>query len=343
MTLRSDQLDYDLPPELIAKEPVTPRDQCRLLVVHTDTGQIEHRHFFEVPEYLQRGDCLVVNTTKVRKARLLGQRRTGGRVEALLLRPSSANTWEALCRPAAKLKPGEVIKFDGKATGEIVDTGDEGRRTIRFDTPLPFDEYLECYGHVPLPPYINRPDRPDDAETYQTVYANTPGAVAAPTAGLHFTEALLEKLKSNGVNRAELILHVGPGTFRPLLTETVQEHKLDPEWFQVSAETRQQIEGTRSGNGRVIAVGTTSVRVLETIAAQEASEGGLEGWADLLIAPPHEFRLVDAIITNFHLPRTSLLALVAARAGLELTLEAYRQAIEKRYRFYSYGDAMLIL
>jgi S-adenosylmethionine:tRNA ribosyltransferase-isomerase len=238
---------------------------------------------------------------------------------------------------------GELIKFDGKATGEVVGVGEAGRREIRFDTPLPFDEYLERYGHTPLPPYINRPDRPDDAEAYQTVYARALGAVAAPTAGLHFTVALLQKLAAAGVTRAELILHVGPGTFRPLLTETVQEHTLDPEWFRVPPGTLSQIEETRSAGGRVIAVGTTTVRVLETIATQGSPDDGIEGWADLLIAPPHRFRMVDAMITNFHLPRTSLLALVAARAGLELTLEAYRQAIEKRYRFYSYGDAMLIV
>lgn len=343
MTLRSEELDYELPPELIAKEPVMPRDQCRMLVVHRESGQIEHRRFFEIAGYLHSGDCLVVNTTRVRRARLFGQRHTGGRVEALLLRPLTDDTWEAMCRPAARLRLGEKIRFDGKASGEIVGLGEEGRRTIRLETPLPVDEYLESYGHIPLPPYINRPDRPDDATAYQTVYADAPGAVAAPTAGLHFTEPLLAKLASDGIERANLVLHVGPGTFRPLLTETVEEHRLDPEWFHVSSETRERIASVRQNGGRIVAVGTTSVRVLETIATQEHGNGAIEGWADLLIAPSHKFRLVDAIVTNFHLPRTSLLALVAAHAGLELTHTAYREAIEKRYRFYSYGDAMLIL
>lgn len=343
MTLRSDQLDYELPPERIAKEPVHPRDQSRLLVLDRARGEITHRRFADLCDFLNPGDCLVLNTTRVRKARLLGKRRTGGSVEALLLRPNPEGTWEALCRPAARLRVGDILKFDGKATAEVIALGEEGRRTIRVDSPVPFEEYLERYGHVPLPPYINRPDTPRDAETYQTVYAEQPGAVAAPTAGLHFTETLLASLAAKGIERADIVLHVGPGTFRPLTTETVEAHRLDPEWYTVPPETRTGIEATRARGGRIVAVGTTSVRVLETIAGAAHNGRSIEGWAELLISPPYEFRLVDAMITNFHLPRTSLLALVVAFAGLEQTLNAYQVAIAERYRFYSYGDAMMIL
>jgi S-adenosylmethionine:tRNA ribosyltransferase-isomerase len=341
--LRTEQLDYELPPELIAKEPVELRDHCRLLVLHRDTGQIEHRTFYEIGEYLTAGDCLVLNTTKVRKARLFGQRQSGGRVEALLLRPQDETTWVALCRPAARLKPGERIKFDGKVWGEVVAAGEDGERTIRFESTMPFDDYLEAHGHVPLPPYINRPDTPRDAVTYQTVYAREPGAVAAPTAGLHFTPQLLDALKAKGVAVAELLLHVGPGTFRPVLADTVQEHRLDPEWYRITPSAIGELRRCRAHGGRTIAVGTTSVRVLETVGLDQSRSDGVEGWSNLLIAAPYDFRAVDAMITNFHLPRTSLLALVAAFAGLDNVLHAYASAIAERYRFYSYGDAMLIV
>jgi S-adenosylmethionine:tRNA ribosyltransferase-isomerase len=341
--LRTEQLDYELPPELIAKEPVEPRDHCRLLVLHRATGQIEHRTFHNIGEYLNAGDCLVLNTTKVRKARLLGQRRTGGRVEALLLRPQDDTTWFALCKPAVRMKRGERIKFDGKVWGEVIAAGEDGERTIRFESPMPFDEFLEAYGHVPLPPYINRLDNPRDAESYQTVYAREPGAVAAPTAGLHFTARLLDSIRANGTDVAEVLLHVGPGTFRPILTETIHGHRLDPEWYSITSGAIAKLRQCRERGRRIIAVGTTSVRVLETVGLDASHRERIEGWADLLIAPPYDFRAVDAMITNFHLPRTSLLALVAAFAGLDNVMRAYESAISERYRFYSYGDAMLIV
>ena len=343
MTLRTDELDYDLPDALIAQEPATPRDSSRLLVLHRTSGKVEHRRFADLPDYLAAGDCLVLNNTQVIKARLFGRRETGGKVELLLVRPAGPDLWEALCRPAARLTPGTRVHLEGEAVAAIVAAGAEGRRTIKIEGVDPVEVYLSKHGHVPLPPYIARTDRQDDVARYQTVYARTPGAVAAPTAGLHFTEGLLDQLAGRGVERAEITLHVGPGTFRPISTPEVGEHKLDPEWFSVASESAQRIRETRAAGGRVVAVGTTSVRVLETLARAPSGMTDCEGWADLYIAPPFQFRTVDAMITNFHLPRSSLLALVAAFAGLSAVRAAYRTAVSERYRFYSYGDAMLIL
>ena len=343
MILRTDELDYDLPEVLIAQEPVTPRDSSRLLVLHRQRNQIEHRRFHDLGEYLAAGDCLVLNNTRVIKARLFGRRETGGLVELLLVRAVGPLIWETLCRPAARLSVGTRILLAGGALAVVTETGDEGRRTVRFDGVDSLAAHLAKHGHVPLPPYITRRDRPQDGTQYQTVYARTPGAVAAPTAGLHFTHELLEQLSSMGVRCAEVTLHVGPGTFRPISAATVREHRLDPEWVSVSSTNAEQIQRARECGARVMAVGTTSVRVLETLARRSAPASDYEGWADLFIAPPFDFRAVDAMITNFHLPRSSLLALVGAFAGLPEILAAYREAVKERYRFYSYGDAMLIL
>lgn len=343
MTLRTEELDYHLPEALIAQEPASPRDSSRLLVLDRATGEIAHRRFADLPSFLTARDCLVVNDTQVIRARLFGRRETGGRVELLLLRPVGPELWEALCRPAAKLSVGMRIHLEGDAAAVVTHTGGEGERTVKIEGVASVSAYLSKHGHVPLPPYITRADRPDDVDRYQTVYARTPGAVAAPTAGLHFTEPLLGRLAANGVERAEITLHVGPGTFRPISTPQVDEHRLDPEWFSVAPESAARMRATRVAGGRIVAVGTTSVRVLETLARAPAGVADCEGWADLFITPPFEFRFVDAMITNFHLPRSSLLALVAAFAGLAEVMGAYRVAVEERYRFYSYGDAMLIL
>jgi S-adenosylmethionine:tRNA ribosyltransferase-isomerase len=341
--LRTAQLDYTLPQELIAQEPVQIRDQSRLLVLDRRTGRTTHRRFFELAEYLHAGDTLVLNTTRVRRARWFGRRPSGGRVEVLLLGALDGDRWAVLCRPAARLKPGEQIRLDGSWLAEVDQVDAGGHGVLRFAGKVDVEAVLEEVGHVPLPPYIKRPDGALDSERYQTVYARTRGAVAAPTAGLHFTADLLARLKRAGVRCAELVLHVGPGTFRPMTTEHVGEHRIEPEWFSISGASRAVLEQTRAEGRRIVAVGTTSVRALETLARVKADEDDITGMSDLMISPPFDFKLVDVLITNFHLPRSSLLALVAAFAGLETMLEAYRTAVRERYRFYSYGDAMLIL
>jgi S-adenosylmethionine:tRNA ribosyltransferase-isomerase len=343
MTLRTDNLAYNLPPELIAQEPTSQRDESRLLVLQREANHIQHRQFSDLGSYLAPGDCLVLNTTRVRHARCLGQRTTGGKVELLLIRPVSDGQWLALGKPAARLRPGERIALEGDLAAEILSIEPGGRFRIRLTGTDDPEAALSRHGHVPLPPYIARADHSADRDRYQTVYADTLGAVAAPTAGLHFTPALLDSLTAQGVRVARLVLHVGPGTFQPINSDVVHEHQLEPEWYCVPEATRSLLDDTKSRGGRIVAVGTTSVRTLETLARQPEKTGDRTGWADLLISPPFQFQLVDAILTNFHLPRSSLIALVAAFAGLERTLATYRVAVEERYRFYSYGDAMLIL
>jgi S-adenosylmethionine:tRNA ribosyltransferase-isomerase len=343
MMLRTESLAYDLPPELIAQEPASRRDTSRLLVLQRETGGIDHRHFSDLESYLEPGDCLALNTTRVRHARCLGHRRTGGKVELLLIRPAGDGEWQALGKPAAKLRVGERIALEGGLEAEILAIEPEGRFRIHLTGADDLEAALTQHGHVPLPPYIARADRSVDRERYQTVYADTLGAVAAPTAGLHFTTELLDRLTQRGVRIARLLLHVGPGTFKPISADFVHEHQLDREWYSVPAATRRLLADTKSAGGRIVAVGTTSVRTLETLARLPAGTDTCSGWADLLVAPPFEFRLVDAILTNFHLPRSSLIALVAAFAGLDSTLATYRVAVRERYRFYSYGDAMLII
>lgn len=339
---------YTLPSELIAQEPAVDRTAARLLLLDRATRTWQHRVVGQLPELLRPGDCLVLNDTRVIPARLIGRRPTGGRTELLLLRagPSEQTYW-CLSRPARALRPGVRVMFDhGSLVGEIAACGEEGERLVRFEADGDLAERFEAVGQVPLPPYIRRAPRPDDRARYQTVFARRPGAVAAPTAGLHFTEALLEACRQRGATVACVTLHVGPGTFQPLTAAELAAGRLHAEWFELSPETAAAVNAAKLRGGRVIAVGTTTCRVLETCAREAGGRREVapqSGWTDLFIQPGSSFRIVDALMTNFHLPGTSLLLLVAAFAGRELTLQAYEAAIAERYRFYSYGDAMLIL
>ncbi|HEY0070394.1 MAG TPA: tRNA preQ1(34) S-adenosylmethionine ribosyltransferase-isomerase QueA [Chloroflexia bacterium] len=358
--MRIEQFDYSLPPELIAQTPVEPRDHARLLVVDRATGSLEHRRFYEIADYLKPGDLLVANESKVLPARLLGYKvGTGGKVEVLLLRPApqpeeeggEPATWEALVSPGRRVKEGTRLGF-GDAGGEpyleatVVARTELGGRLLRFDRPP--RPLLDALGQMPLPPYIH--EKLSDPTRYQTVYARTEGSAAAPTAGLHFTRRLIDELKGQGVGFATVVLHVGLDTFRPVHEENVEEHPMHSEWYSLPQETAETITRTRAAGGRVVAVGTTSVRVLETAAQAQGIDAedrtqpvrAGEGWSRLYIRPGYRFGLVDAMITNFHLPRTTLLMLVSAFAGRELVLRAYDEAIRERYRFYSFGDAMLL-
>jgi len=328
--------DYELPEELIAQEPIEPRDASRLLVVHRTTGQLEHRHFYNLPEYLQAGDTLVLNDTRVSARRLFGHKPTGGRVELLLLRPVGDGRWQALVRPGRRLPEGSIILLDEAHTAQIEARLEGGIRLVRFIPPD--DEWLQQIGQIPLPPYIHR--TLTDPERYQTVFARAPGAAAAPTAGLHFTPDLLERLKAQGVQIVTVTLHVSLDTFRPLQSEQVEEHKMHGEWFTVSPQAAEAINRTK---GRIVAVGTTCVRTLESAAVGKRRVQPMTGETHLYITPGYEFKVVDALITNFHLPRTTMLVLVCAFAGRELVMRAYQEAIRLRYRFLSFGDAMLIL
>lgn len=344
--IRLSDYDYDLPMDLIAQHPIAKRDESRLLVVDRKSRSIAHRRFREIVEYLCPGDVLVLNDTKVIRARLMGRRATGGKVEALLLRQTENDFWEALFKPSSRLKPFEQIDFEGGAVrAELVEPCDEGVWVARFMADGDLLQTLEKVGRVPLPPYIKRTHglpAPADAERYQTVYARRPGAVAAPTAGLHFTPALLDKIKAMGVNIAYITLHVGLGTFKPITVEDVSQHKMHSEWFEVTEAAAEAINAARRAGKRIVAVGTTACRVLESAVGPEGIVPQ-RGMTDIFIYPPYKFRSTDALITNFHLPRTTLLLLVCAFAGRELIMTAYKEAIQERYRFYSYGDAMLVL
>jgi len=342
--------DFDLPDELIAQEPPAVRGDSRLLVLRRGGGPVEHTSFPRVAEYLRPGDLLVLNNTRVFPARLLGRRvPSGGAVECLLLQPLGDDQWDALMHPGQKLKPGSRVVFEGSGLrlhGEVVARHFHGRRTIRLwaDDGIDVAAAIDRIGHVPLPPYIRRLDRPSDRDRYQTVYARERGSIAAPTAGLHFTDAVLASLASRGVERTELTLHVGYGTFKPIRAARIEEHVVDPETFAVPADAAAALTRARREGRRIIAVGTTTVRALESLTVGE--DGGITaamGDTQMFIRPGHEFRLVDGVITNFHLPRSSLLLLVAAFAGRERILDTYREAVGCGYRFYSYGDAMLIL
>lgn len=346
--MRVDLFDYELPEELIAQEPIEPRDAARLLVLDGATGGVEHRVFRDLPEYLQPGDCLVLNDTRVRRARLLGRREPGGgRVEVLLLHPVSrgadGQVWDALVRPGRKLLPGTrfVVGVDGVPAirGEVLERTPAGGRLVRLEGE-DLDAALERVGRVPLPPYIRRDLRDD--ERYQTVYAREPGSAAAPTAGLHFAPQLLQRIRDLGVRVASLTLHIGLGTFRPVRTEHVEQHRLHAEPFRVPSEVAEAVAAARREGRRVFACGTTVCRALEAAAGPDGTVRPGEGWTDLFIYPGYRFKVVDALITNFHLPRSTLLMLVCAFAGRERVLAAYREAVRLRYRFYSFGDAMLV-
>jgi S-adenosylmethionine:tRNA ribosyltransferase-isomerase len=342
--VRLEDLDYDLPPELIAQHPAERREDARLLVVERATGLLHDSRIAELGRWLRPGDALALNETRVRPARLDVRRASGGRVELLVVRPEPGGLWRVLAKPAKKAAPGMVLTSDdGGLTLEVVETGAEGERVVRV-VAGDLDRELELHGRVPLPPYIHRSPDPEDRERYQTVFARVDGAVAAPTAGLHFSEALLESLAALGVARVPLLLHVGPGTFRPIAAADPREHVMDEEWFEVSGEAVAALAAARAAGGRIVAVGTTAVRALES--ACDLNRGRLaaaRGWTRKFILPPYEFRAVDALLTNFHLPRTTLLLLVAALAGEEPLRRAYAHAVAERYRFYSYGDAMLVV
>ncbi len=340
--MKLSDFDYDLPPKLIAQYPPPQRDRSRLLVLNRKEGEIEHRIFSQLPSYLSAGDLLVLNQTKVIPARLKGVKEgTGGKVELLLLNGVRENEWKVLVRPGRRVRPGTKISIGGgRLRAQITDGGQDGYRLVRFTAEGDFWQILQEVGEIPLPPYIKRKPEPADKLRYQTVYAQTEGAVAAPTAGLHFTKDLLGKIRAKGVKVGSLILHVGWGTFRPVKSEEITEHRMGSEYYRIPSDLCQEIEEAKSRGGKVYAVGTTTVRALESW-GQEGNPR--EGWTSLFIYPSFDFRVVDGLITNFHLPRTTLLMLVSAFAGRERVLTAYAEAIRGGYRFYSYGDAMLIL
>ncbi len=339
------EFDYELPPELIAQQPLPERDASRLLVLDRASGRIAHHAFTELPALLNRGDLLLVNRSRVIPARLLGRRARGGEGEILLVRDRGEGRWEAMVRPGRHLRPGQRLTIDDdlSVVVESEALAEDGRRRVRLlSRRRDVDGALERCGHVPLPPYIRRADEPSDRERYQTVYARESGSVAAPTAGLHFTPSLLARLAERGVERAELVLHVGPGTFQPVKVSRVEDHRVASEAYAVPPETAAALARARSRGGRIVAVGTTTVRTLESAAGADGSVAAGAGETDLVIRPGHRFRAVDVLLTNFHLPRSSLLLLVAAFAGREAVLRAYAEAVRQRYRFYSYGDAMMV-
>ena len=333
---------FDLPQELIAQTPLERRDGSRLLVLDKDTGAVEHRHFYDLPEYLHPGDCLILNNSRVLPARLLGHRQPGGGAcEILLLIDRGDNVWECLARPGKKLRKGARVSFgDGELTAEIVEELPDGNRLVRFEYEGIFLEVLERLGKMPLPPYIK--EELQDQERYQTVYSKVNGSAAAPTAGLHFTPELLERVQTMGVKVGYITLHVGLGTFRPVKEEEITDHAMHSEYCVIPQETAELINETRKNGGRVICVGTTSCRTLESHAAEDGTMTASAGWTDIFIYPGYRFKVTDALITNFHLPESTLIMLVSALAGREHILNAYRQAVEERYRFFSFGDAMFI-
>ncbi|MHA6530483.1 tRNA preQ1(34) S-adenosylmethionine ribosyltransferase-isomerase QueA [Paenibacillus sp. BAC0078] len=338
-----DDYDFHLPEELIAQTPLSDRSASRLLLVNKENGQLAHRHFTDILEQFQPGDTLVLNDTRVIPARLFGVKEdTGAKAEVLLLKNLGEDRWEALVKPGKKLKTGAVIIFGEELRAVIEDESDMGGRTLRFIYTGIFQEILDRLGTMPLPPYIK--ETLDDRERYQTVYAKHEGSAAAPTAGLHFTEELLEQIAAKGVNIAYITLHVGLGTFRPMSVEKVEEHVMHAEYFELSQETADILNDARARGGRIIAVGTTSCRTLETVGRQ--CQGGplaaCSGWTDIFIYPSYEFTVVNALITNFHLPKSTLVMLVSALAGREHILAAYEAAIQQHYRFFSFGDAMFI-
>ena len=339
--MRKSDFYFDLPEELIAQTPLERRDSSRLLHLDKTTGELEHRHFYELLDYLREGDCMVFNDSRVLPARLIGARPTGGSVELVLLRDLGEGRWECLSRPGRKTKPGTEILFGNgelKATVESVAEG--GNRIVRFDYEGIFLEVLERLGKMPLPPYIK--EELQDNERYQTVYSREIGSAAAPTAGLHFTKELMEKIAAKGVKLCYVTLHVGLGTFRPVKAEEIEDHEMHSEFCIIPEETARIVSETKKKGGRVIAVGTTSCRTLESFAREDGSLPAASGWTNIFIYPGYTFKCVDAMVTNFHLPESTLIMLVSALAGREHVLHAYEEAVKERYRFFSFGDAMFI-
>ena len=340
--MKTSDFYYDLPQELIAQDPLEDRSSSRLLVLDRETGEMEHRVFRDITEYLRPGDCLVVNNTKVIPARLLGVKEdTGAGIEILLLKRKADNVWETLVKPGKKARPGARIVFgDGILKGEVLEVVDEGNRLIRFEYEGIFEEILDRLGQMPLPPYITHQLK--DKNRYQTVYAEHDGSAAAPTAGLHFTPELLEEIQAKRVRLAHVTLHVGLGTFRPVKVEDVSQHHMHSEYYVVEEEQARLINDTRAAGGRVICVGTTSCRTLESAADEDGILRAGSGWTDIFIYPGYRFKIMDALITNFHLPESTLLMLVSAFADKEKIMKAYEEAVRQRYRFFSFGDAMFI-
>lgn len=334
---------YDLPQELIAQDPLLKRSDSRLMVINREDGKIEHKHFTDITEYLEAGDCLVINDTKVIPARLIGEKEdTGASVEILLLKRKDDKTWETLVKPGKKAKVGTRISFgEGKLIGEVIDIVDEGNRIISFEYEGIFEEVLDELGQMPLPPYITH--KLEDKNRYQTVYAKHDGSAAAPTAGLHFTDELLDEIEKKGISIARVTLHVGLGTFRPVKVDNITDHHMHSEFYVIDEEAADIINAAKNNGGKIVSVGTTSTRTLETVADETGRVKATSGWTDIFIYPGYKFKCVDRLITNFHLPESTLLMLVSAMYDREKILEAYRLAVEERYRFFSFGDAMLIL
>lgn len=339
--MKKSDFDFYLPEELIAQTPLERRDGSRLLAVDRYTGELEHRHFYDLPDFLKAGDCLVLNNSRVLPARLIGTRKTGGMVELVLLRDLGEGRWECLSRPGRKTKPGTEISFgDGELNAVVEAVVEGGNRIVRFEYEGIFLEVLERLGKMPLPPYIK--EELNEPERYQTVYSRELGSAAAPTAGLHFTKELMDKLTAKGVKLCYVTLHVGLGTFRPVKEDEIEDHEMHSEFCIIPEETAQAVNETKHAGGRIIAVGTTSCRTLESFAKDDGTLEACSGWTNIFIYPGYKFKCIDALITNFHLPESTLIMLVSALAGRENILNAYKTAVEERYRFFSFGDAMFI-
>lgn len=339
--MKTSDFNFDLPEELIAQHPSEKRDESRLMTLNKNNGEISDRHFYDIVELINENDCLILNDSRVLPARIFGKRDTGANVEFLLLKNRGDDIWETLCKPGKKAKTGSVFTFgDGLIIGEIIDVTQDGNRLIKFSYNGVFLNLLEKIGQMPLPPYIK--ETLNDNERYQTVYSKESGSAAAPTAGLHFTEELLKKLKEKGIKIAFVTLHVGLGTFRPVSAENIYEHKMHSEHYYMPAETAKLINETKAKGGRVIGVGTTSCRTVESVYRNKCVPVECSGDTDIFIYPGYEFKGIDALITNFHLPQSTLIMLISALAGRENVLKAYKEAVEKKYRFFSFGDAMFI-
>ena len=337
-TMKKSDFYFDLPEELIAQTPLERRDASRLLLVNKETGALTHEHFYNLPEHLREGDCLVLNDSRVLPARLIGTRATGGMVELVLLRDLGDGKWECLSRPGRKTKPGTELSFgDGELRATVLQVAEGGNRIVQFHYEGIFLEILERLGKMPLPPYIKV--ELEDAERYQTVYSRELGSAAAPTAGLHFTEELLQRIRDKGVQICYVTLHVGLGTFRPVKEDDIEDHEMHSEFCIVPEETARIVTQTKQNGGRVIAVGTTSCRTLESFANEDGTLSPASGWTDIFIYPGYRFKCIDALVTNFHLPESTLIMLVSALAGREHVLNAYRTAVQEQYRFFSFGDA----
>ena len=341
--MKTSDFYYDLPKELIAQTPVEPRDSSRLLVLDKESGKISHKYFYDIIDYLNEGDCLIANDSRVIPARIFGvKEETGAHVEFLLLKQLSQNRWETLCKPGKKAKPGTKFSFgDGLMNAVVVDVKEDGNRIVDFSCRESFFATLDKIGQMPLPPYITA--KLEDKERYQTVYSNELGSAAAPTAGLHFTNELMDRIREKGVKIGYVTLHVGLGTFRPVKVDDVTNHKMHSEHYEIPKETSDMINETRKNGGRVIAVGTTSCRTLESVATTYGEIKPCEGWTDIFIYPGYEFKVMDGLITNFHLPESTLIMLVSTFAGYDNIMNAYKKAVDEKYRFFSFGDAMAIL